>query len=101
MGDDGATPVRQRREDFGDTYVEVEIWDVPVSERYPEGIKYSLQYGRGDDTIFRYDNFPDHPGVGQHHKHVGNDVVSVEFDGIEAHYKRFKQEVIDNGEDWN
>jgi hypothetical protein len=34
-------------------------WQVPESEDYPEGLKYSFQYMDADgDTILRYDNSP-------------------------------------------
>ncbi|MFC4438844.1 MULTISPECIES: toxin-antitoxin system TumE family protein [Natrialbaceae] len=65
-------------------------------------MKYSLQYGNEDDeTIIRYDSFPDHPGVGRRHKHRSDDpdgINTVEFDGLEPLFKRFKREVNDNGE---
>ncbi|MDJ1432869.1 DUF6516 family protein [Halostagnicola sp. A-GB9-2] len=104
-GDDtDAKHVMGREFEFDGTYVEAEAWVVPNSDRYPEGIKYSFQYGTTDgETIFRYDNFPDHPGVGRHHKHNSDDpddVENVDFTDLESLYKRFKQEVIDNGENW-
>lgn len=102
--DDGATRFLKLTEDFGDTYVEVEAWSVPESDRYPEGVKYSFQYGNtAGETVIRYDNFPDHPDIGRHHKHRSSDpddVVTVDFNGLESLFKRFKQEVKDHGEPW-
>ena len=100
--DNGATRIVAREVEFDDTYVEVEAWSVPVSDRYPEGVKYSFQYGTLDgETIFRYDNFPDHPGVDRHHKHNSDnpdDVENVDFTDIESLYTRFEREVRNNGE---
>lgn len=92
----------QRTMDFGETYAEVTAWAVPSSDRYPEGVKYSMQYGTTDgETIIRYDNFPDHPDAAHHHKHrPDGEVEDVEFPGLEALFDRFKQEVRTHGERW-
>ena len=61
----------RERENVGDRYAEVRAWDVPESDRYPDGVKYSLQYGTLEgETLIRYDNVPDHPGAAHHHKHT-------------------------------
>lgn len=88
--------------DFGETFAEVRAWAVPSSERYPEGVKYSMQYGTLEgDTIIRYDNFPDHPGVSHHHKHTKDgSVEDVTFQGLVELYDRFKAEVRAHGESW-
>lgn len=94
--------VLQFKEDFGERYVDVKAWRVPESDRYPEGIKYSMQYGTtAGSTILRYDNFPDHPGASRHHVHeVDGSVRSVSFDNLEAHFRQFKREVNEYGHDW-
>lgn len=101
-GDDDSEQVIKVMEDFGDRYVEVTAYRVPVSDRYPEGVKYSMQYGNAaGETIIRYDNFPDHPDVADHHKHCEDGTVEpVDFDGLQPLYKRFKIEVNDHGHDW-
>ncbi|WP_121742843.1 toxin-antitoxin system TumE family protein [Natronorubrum halophilum] len=88
--------------DFGGTFAEIRAWEVPSSDRYPEGVKYSMQYGTSDgETIVRYDNFPDHPDAARHHKHLPNGgVEDTDFTGLEALYDRFKQEVRNHGEHW-
>lgn len=102
--DDGATKVLDIVERFrrNDTYVEVQAYSVPESARYPEGVKYSMQYGTTDgDTIVRYDNFPDHPDAPNHHKHaVDGSVEPVDFGGVRPLFDRFKQEVRNYGENW-
>jgi len=66
-------------------------------------VKYSFQYGGFDgDTVFRYDNFPDHPGAPHHHRHTRDgSVEGVEFESVAALFQRFKSEVNDHGHDWN
>ena len=87
---------------FGERYAQVEAWSVPASDRYPDGVKYSMQYGNtAGETIVRYDNFPDHPGAAQHHKHtVGGGVEDVDFDDLGALFERFKREVNAHGDEW-
>jgi hypothetical protein len=104
-GRDGdATKVLEVAKRFpeNDTYVEVEAYRVPASDRYPEGIKYSMQYGTTDGkTVVRYDNFPDHPEAANHHKHTADgSVESIDFDGIRPLFERFKREVRNYGEHW-
>lgn len=100
--DDEAEEIINVTKDFGETFAEIRAWTVPASDRYPEGVKYSMQYGTNDGkTIVRYDNFPDHPDAARHHKHLPNgDVEDVDFTGLEALYDRFKQEVRNHGEHW-
>ena len=102
--DSDASKVLEVAERFpeNDTYVEVEAYSVPASDRYPEGIKYSMQYGTTDGkTLVRYDNFPDHPDAPIHHKHTADGYVEpVEFDGVRPLFERFKNEVRNYGENW-
>lgn len=100
--DEEAAPLISVTKDFGETYAEVRAWAVPESDRYPDGLKYSMQYGTTDgETIIRYDNFPDHPDAAPHHKHLADETVQdVEFEGIEALFDRFKAEVRNHGEHW-
>lgn len=67
---------------------------VPISEDYPEGIKYRFQYMAEDGrTLLRWDNFPDHPGVGRHHCHTPDDVYDIEYTGLDDLVRRFYDEV--------
>jgi hypothetical protein len=101
-GDESATLLVRERENFDERYAEVEAWSVPSSERYLDGVKYSFQYGELDgDTLFRYDNFPDHPDAPRHHRHTQDGrVTRVEFEGVSQLYQRFKPEVNEHGHDW-
>ena len=100
-GDD-AQQISNVTRDFGDRYAEITAYQIPTSDRYPEGVKYSMQYGNAaGETIIRYDNFPDHPDAAHHHKHrADGTVVDVDFDGLQPLFERFKSEVIDHGHDW-
>lgn len=63
---------------------------------YPGGYYYRFQYytpNEGEE-ILRYDNAHD-SDVGPHHRHEGDDVTGIDFDGLEAHLARFRQEVFD------
>lgn len=40
-GDDAQQIISVTR-DFGDRYAEITAYQVPTSDRYPEGIKYSM-----------------------------------------------------------
>jgi hypothetical protein len=66
-GDDEPQELIKVTKDFGNRYVEISAVRVPESDRSPEGIKYSMQYGNAaGETIIRYDNFPDirmHPDI--------------------------------------
>jgi hypothetical protein len=103
MGDEEATLLIRERENFDQRYAEVEAWSVPESDRYPEGVKYSFQYGEFDgDTVVRYDNFPDHPDAPNHHRHDEDGAVEgIDFDGLAPLYERFRSEVNDHGHDWH
>lgn len=76
---------------------------VPVSDDYPEGVKYRFQYmDASDDLLLRYDNFPHHPDVDRHHYHTPDGVFTdVEFDDLESHIEAFETAVdaIRHGDD--
>lgn len=61
-----------------------------------------MQYGSvAGETIIRYDNFPDHPDVTDHHVHRQDGTVeSVTFDGLGPLLERFTSEVNAHGHDW-
>ena len=105
MGENGgATKVLDVKERFpaNGTFVEITAWRVPRTDRYPEGTRYSMQYGHADGTtVIRYDNFPDHPDAARHHKHAADgSVENIDFPGLFSLYQRFKQEVRNHGEHW-
>lgn len=70
-------------------------WQVPVSENFPQGLKYSFQYMDADgDSRLRYDNSPYHLDVGRHHRHTPDgDIESLEFTGLSNLIDQFQNEV--------
>lgn len=101
-GNDAAQPVIDVRRDFGDRYAEISAYRVPEPDRYPDGIKYAMQYGNAvGETIVRYDNFPDHPGAARHHKHTSDgDVEALDCNGLQSLFEQFKAEVNAHGHNW-
>lgn len=79
----------ERRFDDG-AILRVRVLSVPVSEKFPDGIKYRLHYGtEGGETLIRYDNSH---GVHERHTDEGLD-DGYEFPGYGAIQQRFWDEV--------
>lgn len=78
-----------------DARTRVELFAVEDSS-YPGGFYYRFQFydPAEGETILRYDNAHD-ADVGHHHRHRGDDVTGIEFDGLQAHVDRFRREVYD------
>ncbi|MFB6308699.1 MAG: DUF6516 family protein [Haloarculaceae archaeon] len=74
---------------------EMIAWQVPASDEYPHGLKYSFQYMDADgDTLLRFDNSPYHLDVGRHHRHTpGGDIEELEFTSLSDLIERFQNEV--------
>lgn len=84
--------VLDRNFEFDDG-LRVELFAVEDSS-YPGGFYYRFQFYDPEvgKTILRYDNAHD-ADVGPHHRHRGDDVTGIEFQGLRAHVGRFRQEV--------
>jgi hypothetical protein len=70
---------------------EHKIWDVPVDEKDPDGIRYRLAYipaGRETPSVL-YDN---HYPKG-HHKHIEGRETGYEFSGVENLIRDFHQDI--------
>jgi hypothetical protein len=92
----GSTVVYEDNDTFEDgTRYEMVATKVPQSDDYPEGIKYRFQSMNIDGrTLLRFDNFPDHPGVGRHHYHTPDGVYDdTEYTGLRGHVKQFYDKV--------
>ena len=76
---------------------EMVAWQVPVSEDYPQGLKYSFQYMDADgDTLLRYDNSPYHLDVGRHHRHPPDvENTKLDFAGLSDLIDDLQSEVTD------
>ena len=70
--------------------MEIKIWEVPKSEEFPEGVKYSLVYVKEGRRILGYDN---ERGKG-HHKHYFDEEGGVEFEDWEDLVGRFLEDVM-------
>lgn len=70
---------------------ERKIWEVPVSERNPDGVRYRLAYipqGQRKPAVL-YDNH--HPKG--HHKHVDGEEAAYEYSGIAQLLADFRKDV--------
>lgn len=65
----------------------VRVLAVPVSERFPEGVKYAFHYGDadGEHPIIRFDN---HHAT--HELHIGADTYDIDFPGLAALYEAWR-----------
>lgn len=87
MGDD-VTVVRDEIEAYADgTVARVRVLVVPVSDRFPEGVKYAFHYGeaRADHPVIRFDN---HHGV--HELHLGPTTFEIDFPGVASLYRAWQ-----------
>ncbi|MDP7141574.1 MAG: DUF6516 family protein [Candidatus Woesearchaeota archaeon] len=68
-------------------------WEVPISESYPEGVKYSLVLICNNKRIIGFDNFNNEG----HHRHYLKENVLVkeelEFKNLEDTINKFLEEV--------
>jgi len=74
---------------------EMVAWQVPTSEDFPQGVKYSFQYVDAEgDTLLRFDNSPYHLDVGRHHRHTSEATIeALEFTGLPDLIDQFQTEV--------
>ena len=97
----GSTVIYEDRGAFDDgTRYEMIATDIPQSNDYPEGIKYRFQYMAEDGrTLLRFDNFPNHPEVDQHHYHTHDGVYDdITYTSLEEHVQKFYNEMDDHRE---
>lgn len=69
--------------------VEMKIWKIPKSERYPLGLKYSLYAVYNGDVLVGYDNH--HPKG--HHRHIDGQELPYHFISIEQLRIDFKADL--------
>ncbi len=69
--------------------MEIKIWEVPKSESFPEGVKYSLVYIKEGRRVLGYDN---ERGKG-HHKHYFDREEEIEFEDWERLVREFLEDV--------
>lgn len=66
--------------------LDIRIWSIPKSAKYPLGINYSVNYRIGVTPIIRYDNDEDKGD----HRHIFGKEESVEFKS----YKEIIKEIL-------
>jgi len=69
--------------------MEIKIWEVPKSEDFPEGVKYSLAYIKEGRRVLGYDN----ERGKSHHKHYFDGEEKIEFDDWENLVRKFLEDV--------
>lgn len=93
-----ATAVYREKDEKPDgSRYEMVAWQVPVSEDFPQGLKYSFQYmDANGETVLRYDNAPYHLDVGRHHRHTPEgDIEPLEYTGLSDLIDQFQNEVTE------
>jgi hypothetical protein len=91
MAPDDVRVLEDTERRFADgTVLRVRVLSVPVSEKFPDGVKYRLHYGTDDgDTLLRYDN-----SHGHHERHTADGIDDAyEFPGYDAVQRQFWAEV--------
>ena len=88
---------REQAEKPDGSRYEMIAWQVPESEEFPQGLKYSFQYINPDgDTLLRYDNSPYHRDIGRHHRHAPDgEITPLEFTGLAELIDDFQTEVTE------
>ncbi|EMA56897.1 toxin-antitoxin system TumE family protein [Halorubrum kocurii] len=88
---------REQAEKPDGSRYEMIAWQVPESEEFPQGLKYSFQYINPDgDTLLRYDNSPYHRDIGRHHRHAPDgEITQLEFTGLAELIDDFQNEVTE------
>jgi len=74
---------------------EMVAWQVPASDDFPEGLKYSFQYMDAEGTtLLRFDNAPHYLNIGRHHRHTPEgDIEELAFTGLSDLVQQFQTEV--------
>ena len=76
--------------------VEFKVWQVPKSEDYPEGVKYSFFATRSGRILVGYDN---HRPKG-HHRHFSAKQGPHDFRGFDKLRKDFAKDLKDAVRKW-
>ncbi len=93
-----AVRVLHTKEVKGDEIVEIKIWQVPMSEDKPHGIRYSVVYNKDGKRLLGYDNAE---GKGDH-RHYGNNEEPYRFNTIWDLIRDFKKDLKQiRGGEWD
>ncbi len=87
--------VRRKNISPDGSLVDVVVWGVLESEKYPEGVRYRLAYiaKRGRRPAVLYDN---HYPKG-HHRHIGATEMPYHYQNIDNLFKDFENDIREAG----
>lgn len=83
--------LKQKLTDKDENLKELVVWAVPISEKYPEGVRYRMAFipaGVESPTVL-YDN---HYPKG-HHKHIDEKEISYHFTSIDSLLEDFEKDI--------
>lgn len=78
----------EKRVENDGSVIEMKVWEVPVSERNPDGVRYSLYCVKNEKVLVGYDNH--HPKG--HHRHYGDRQEPYEFKSLEDLIRDFLED---------
>ncbi len=78
----------EKRVEKDGSIVEMKVWEVPISEKNPDGVRYSLYWVEKEVVLVGYDNH--HPKG--HHRHYAGRQEPYEFMGIEQLIRDFLED---------
>lgn len=70
-------------------FAHIKAFEVPVSEFFPEGIKYSMSFVKGGKCVLRYDN----EKTKGHHRHFNEREYPLRFTDLQTLKMDFLNEV--------
>lgn len=83
--------LKQKLTDKDENLKELVVWAVPISEKYPEGVRYRMAFipaGVESPTVL-YDNH--HPKG--HHKHIDEKETPYRFTSINSLLEDFEKDI--------
>jgi len=94
MVDDGTVVLDRNFEIDATEGTRVQLFAVKDSTS-PGGYQYRFQYYEPEtgEEILRYDNAHD-SDIGSHHRHRASAVTGIDFEGLQSHVTRFREEVF-------
>lgn len=75
--------------DEDESIIEMKIWEVPLTNHHPNGLKYSLVYIVDEQRVLGFDN---HERKGDH-VHIGDQVKPYSFKSIDQLLEDFQENI--------
>ena len=70
-------------------FTEIVVYEIPRTQDFPQGLKYSMSFIRKGKCILRYDN----EKTKGHHMHLNGKEIPIEFIGIDTLIEDFESHV--------